>query len=243
MSGISQTEGNPAGTGGANANSTPSEPQSQPSLEDQLAALNTNLNKALTKLDAQDGEIRALKSGKDKAVDRAVGELQPLKETVAKIAKYLNISETEVLKAQRELVLEDLVNERLGSGVQPQSTGQGSSERRGNAVELQIVDELLELPTNDSRVTQLKLDYGNDTNAYKEQAKKLKVQLATGEPTPAEQPLPAGGSITRTKTVSQLEADYQKEAAAILQSKKGDERLRAISALKAKYRGLGLDKI
>ena len=195
MSVLPQTEGNPNGTGGANANSTPSDPKSQPSLEEQLAALRTTLEVTAKKLDAHDGTLRALQSGKDKAVDRAVGELQPLKETVAKIAKHLGISEDAVLKAQRELVLEDLVAERMGGGLQPQSNGQGSPAPRGNAVELQIVDELLELPANDSRVTQLKLDHGSDTNAYKEAAKKLKASLAGTEPTPAEQPLPGGASI------------------------------------------------
>ena len=187
-------EGNQNPAGGSDAKPTPSANSDQP-LEEKLSALNTSLDGVLKKLDAHDGTLRALQSGKDKAVDRAVGAIQPLTETVAKIAKYLNIPEGDVLKAQREMTLDDLVTERMKGSASPVSPASGTAERRGNAAELQIIDDLLELPTNDSRVTQLKLDYGHDTNAYKEQAKALRASLQTqSQPTPAEQLMPEGKS-------------------------------------------------
>lgn len=224
-------EGNPQDLGETEANRSSSEEGSQP-LEAKFAELNTTLSNALKKIEAQDGEIRALKSGKDKAVTRALDEIQPMKETVAKLAQYLNIPEAEVVKAQKAMVLDDLVNERMRGGQQLERPAEGTAERKSSAVEFQIVDELLDLPANDSRVTQLKLDHGNDINAYKEAAKKLKQSLATGNPTPAEQPLPTGNGLPKPD----LMAKYESEKAKI---RRGD--IASLSALQSKYRKEGLN--
>jgi len=45
------------------------------------------------------------------------------------------------------------------------------------------------------------------------------------------------------KSLAQLEANYQKEIAQIAQTKRGEEKLRAIADLKAKYREAGLNKV
>lgn len=227
-------EGNQVSAGGADANPTPSATPDQP-LDVRLAELNSNLDKALKKLDAQAGEINALKSGKDKAVNRAIEEIQPLKETIARLAKYLNIPEADVMKAQRDLILDDLVNERMGSGTLPKPSAEGTVGRAGNAVELQIIDELLELPINDSRVTQLKLAHGNDVNAYKEKAKELKKSLAGGgTPSPAEG-LPVQGTSPRPQGTDALVSDYKKEMYAA-RGKPTD-----LNAIKNKYAKLGVN--
>lgn len=201
-------EGNTQDSGEVEANRQSSEEGSQP-FEAKFAELNTTLSAALKKIEAQDGEIRALKSGKDKAVSRALDEIQPMKETVAKLAQYLNIPEAEVVKAQKAMVLDDLVNERMKGGGQLERPAEGTDERKSSAVEFQIVDELLELPTNDPRVTQLKLDHGKDINAYKEAAKKLKASLKAADPTPAEQPLPQGASRRQADTAA-LESELER---------------------------------
>ena len=230
-------EGNPEDAGGANANSTPSLSQSQP-LEANFAELIAGLQK---KIDAQDGEIRALKSGKDKAVDRVVKSQE---ETLAKLAKYLNVDESQVREAQRQSVLDDLVAERVGR-VPPEQPIQGRVESQGNAVELQVIDQMLDLPANDSRVTELKLKYSGNPVEYGKAALALKGSFNTQPPSPAEQLPPSGGQQPRRvdKTPAQLEADYQNEIATIAQTLRGDEKLRAIANLKVKYREAGLNKI
>lgn len=229
-------EGNQNGEGGSNANSTPSSPGGQP-LEADFTKVIANLQK---KIDAQQGEINALKSGKDKAVDRVIKSQE---ETLARLATYLNVDEKQVREAQRQSVLDDLVAERIGGRSLPEPTPQGRGESSSTAAELQDVDDLLDLPANDSRVTDLKLKYGNDLAAYKAEAKKLKGQITTtNPPSPAEMPLPAGLPPPRRgdKSPEQLQADMTKELTAASQTLRGDQKLRAIAAIKAKYRGEGL---
>ena len=108
------------GEGEANADSSKQPPQS---LEANLAKTIADLQR---KLEAQDGEIRALKSGKDKAVDRLE---KSTGETLAKLAQYLNVDEDQLRKAQRESVLDDLIAERL-VGNQSGSTIRGRVEEQ-----------------------------------------------------------------------------------------------------------------
>lgn len=228
-------EGNPVTDGDTNANSQSSSSQSQP-LEANFAAEIAKLQK---KIDAQDGEIRALKSGKDKAVDRVVKSQE---ETLAKLASYLNVDESQIREAQRQSVLDDLIAERMGKS-QPEPAIQGRVESSGASVELQVIDRMLDLPANDSRVTELKLKYA-DPVEYGKAALALQKSLNTQPPSPAEQLLPEGSNTRKSeKTPAQLEADYQKEMGVIASTKRGDEKLRAIAATKAKYREAGLNKL
>jgi hypothetical protein len=224
-------EGNLAELGGAGANSTPSTTAGQP-LEADLTVAIAKLQKTI---DAQQGEINALKSGKDKAVDRVVKSQE---ETFAKLAKYLNVDESQVREAQRQAVLDDLVSERLG-GRQPASPIGGTVEKQSAAAELQIIDELLELPANDSRVTDLKLKYGSDITAYGREAKKLKESFNQTPATPAEQ-IPPEGRAAVPAGMQQLQDDYLKELSAA--RGKGN---RFGDAIKDKYRkkGLNVDEI
>jgi hypothetical protein len=116
-------EGNPQAGGEPNANSTSSQGQGQP-LEANLAKTIADLQR---KIDAQDGEIRALKSGKDKAVTRVEKSQE---EMLAKLARYLDVDENKVREAQRQSVLDELVTERLG-GSQTASTIQGRVDEQG----------------------------------------------------------------------------------------------------------------
>ena len=175
--------------GGADADPTPS-PTTPQSSEENFADLIANLQR---KIDAQDGEIRALKSGKDKAVDRVVRSNE---EMLAKFAKYLNVDENQIREAQRQSVMDELIEERMGGRNQTGPTLQGSGGGNGSQVELQYIDTALEFPENDSRVTDLKLKYGNDPVAYLREGMKLAQSLKTTSPTPAEQLPPQGGSAS-----------------------------------------------
>jgi hypothetical protein len=53
---------------------------------------------------------------------------------------------------------------------------------------------------------------------------------------------PVKNAAVGEKSLAQLEADYQKDLLAISQTKRGDEKLRAIAELKAKAREAGLNK-
>jgi hypothetical protein len=116
-------EGNLQTGGEPNANSTSSQGQGQP-LEANLAKTIADLQR---KIDSQDGEIRALKSGKDKAVTRVEKSQE---EMLAKLASYLGVDENKVREAQRLSVIDELVSERLG-GSQTASTIQGRVEDQG----------------------------------------------------------------------------------------------------------------
>jgi hypothetical protein len=62
----------------------------------------------------------------------------------------------------------------------------------------QVVDEVLQLPENDSRVTDLKLKHGNDPKAYLSEGLKLLASLGEQpESTPGEQPVLQGRVVTK----------------------------------------------
>jgi hypothetical protein len=229
-------EGNPEDAGGTNANSTPSESQSQP-LEANFSEVVANLQR---KIDAQQGEINALKGGKDGALDRIE---KNQKDTFARIAKYLDVDVEVVRKAQRELALDDLVSERLNNP-QPAQPIAGTVAKQGASAELQVIDQMLDLPANDARVTDLKLKYAGNPVEYGKAALALRGSFNQSSPSPAEQLPPSGGSAPRKseKTPAQLEADYQAEIGKIAQTMRGDQKLKAITDLKARYREAGLEK-
>lgn len=149
-----------------------------------------------------EAKIRAFQSGKDKAVDRAVAEIAPMKDQLARFAEVLGVDPAQVKKAQRTLALDDLADEYL----KPQPADEGTPE--GASAELQDIVAALDLPANDSRVTNLQLKYGGDPAKFVVEAAKLKKELATAqkEPTPAEQPLPSGGSGNAPETEAQMRA-------------------------------------
>lgn len=195
---LNERKGQDAGDADAKPTSSQPDPQSS---EVNFAELIANLQK---KIDAQDGEIRALKSGKDKAVDRVVKSQE---ETLAKLAKYLDIDETKVREAQRQSVLDELVEERIGSKGQPNDASQGSGAAQGNKVELQYIDTALDLPANDSRVTDLKLKHGGDPVTYLREAMTLAQSFKNQtSPTPAEQLPPQGSQPPKADLMKEFEA-------------------------------------
>lgn len=238
-----QLEGNSGDNGGSSANSGSSQTPSQPSgakLADTIAQLQKRVND-------QEGEIRALKGGKDKAVDRAIKSQEA---TLATLAKYLKVDPETLQEAQRQSVLDELVAERMSGSpsAQPiQGRVGGPDESAGvrtvetfSAAEAIAEIETYQLSPNDPGFIDL-LRKGVSRDSVRDYILERKKPQPPTSPAGVTQ-APALNPARGEKTPDQLEADYQKEAGAILQTKTGDERLRAISELKAKYRGLGLDK-
>lgn len=238
-------EGNPATGGDGSATPASSQSQGQP-LEANLAGEIAKLQK---KLDAQDGEIRALKGGKDAAVDRMV---KAQEQTLARLAKYLNVDENQVREAQRQSVLDDLIAERL-SGDPSVPTIQGRVEGADIPAGLRAVEafsaadaiaevERYNLSLNDPSFISLLRDKQLNRDKVKDYILGKVAPQPAASPATVVQP-PAQSRAVGEKSAAQLEADYQKEASAILQTRTGDERIRAISQLKGKYRELGLAKV
>jgi outer membrane murein-binding lipoprotein Lpp len=231
-----QVEGTSA-DGGADANQTPSKAAGKPLGDD----LTSKIDELQRKLDAQAGEINALKSGKDKAVDRVEKSVQS---TIEQLANYLNVSPEQVQKAQREQVLDALVQERMANSPEPAAGGtpaqQGLQVEKYPVAEAIALVEKYQLPTNDPEfITLLRK---NPTEAqvkdYVLQKKAPPKEPDTGDfvQSPLVTPAASGQSL------SQLEAAYQKEMSAIASTLKGNEKVRAITVVKEKYRGLGLAK-
>src|SRR5687767_10106512 len=99
------SEGKPE-DGEQEAKPVSSPPPAQPSTDD--------LPKWAADLQAQ---LRALQSEKDK---RWNTEVAPMKDAVTKIAEKLGIDAGQVQKAQRELALDAIADERLGNQSEPQ---------------------------------------------------------------------------------------------------------------------------
>ena len=221
------TEGNQTANGGAPANAQPSSMGGQPF--EGVAELKATLDKALAKLDAQDGEIRALKSGKDKAVDRLTKDVGPMKETLEKLAKYLGVDEEKIRSAEREMIIDELYAEKFG-GRQPEQPANGMAASQGKAVDASIVKEL-GLDENDPDVAKVLRESGPDP------LKLAKVAVSKAK-TPAPDPsgAPAMGTPPALPTDGQeaLAAAYSKEVASL----RGN--VLAVSQLQAKYRQKGL---
>jgi hypothetical protein len=185
------------------------------------------------------GELETVKriaqGDKDRAVKKVEGELRKLIDEWEQ-AKATGVSADD-FTFRKEMA--DFMAEVRGQRATPTpSAPAGGVVNR----ELQDIDDLLDLPANDPRVTNLHLQYGHDTTAYKAQAKALKASFNQAAPTPAELPATMQGvATTRQPTDTALQTAYEKERDAI--AAKGlprDERVRALSELKMSYAAKGL---
>jgi len=224
-------EGNLPAGGDQGANSEPSQQQGQP-LEELIA-------KALSPLQAQ---IKALQSDKDKAAYRAENLSKANAEEIARLGQIFNKTPDEILAAQRQAILEDVVNERLNPMAQTIQAPAGPVAGVGSG-ELADIDRELDLPINDPRVTQLKLTHGSNPVKYAIEAAKLKGSLNQSPPTPAEQPLPVSTiQPQRQQTPNALQQEYEKQRDEI--AKRGlstENRIEMLTNLKASYRAKGLN--
>jgi hypothetical protein len=138
---------------------------------------------------------RKLQSTKDKRfaqLERTVNEFAPVLERFKGL-----VSDDKLAEIRKDLEFEDLKRRVYGDG---QSSDRQEGNQPDNAASqlTAIIDEMLELPTNDSRVTDLKLKHGNDPKAYLSEGLKLFAKLGEQrESTPAEQPMSPGGGTHR----------------------------------------------
>lgn len=197
-----QTEGKVETGGEQSANPVSSSAQSQPSSGD-LAQTIASLQK---KLDAQDGEIRALKGGKDKAVDRVE---KSNAEMLERFAKYLNVDAATLQDAQRQSVLDDLIAERM-RGPQPEPTPQGSGSGQGAKVELFDLLKQYGLNENDPDVANALSGAKNSVEA--ENAILKVVVKRANKPIPdASASTAAQGKPAQSANLESLTAQYQKD--------------------------------
>ena len=136
---------------------------------------------------------------------------------------------------------------------QPQTTTQPAPVRdnglsRAAAAATEAIAELqrYELDTNDADfIKLLRGQYPNraafDLEVQRHIVSKLKPTKPANPADVVQPPVKSGAS--GEKSPAQLEQEYQKEMSAIAQTKRGDEKLRAIAATKAKYREAGLNKL
>lgn len=139
---------------------------------------------------------KKLQSTKDRRIaqlERTVNEFQPILERFKGI-----VPDAKLAEIQRDLEFEDIKRRVYG---EEQSSGSAAGNQQNNAaVDLAaVVDEVLGLPANDSRVTDLKLKYANNPKEYLSQSLQLLAKLGDQrESTPAEQPIVSGGVHRQT---------------------------------------------
>lgn len=229
--------------GGQNANSEPSNP-GQPLKEPTLSDVNATLQKVLQKLDSHDGTLRALQSGKDKAVTRIEKSNQELYQI---IGQRLGVPIEKVQEAQRQSVLDEMVNERLAGNNSQQQVPPGSGTQPGTqeSFDSASIKQVLGLPSNDPRVAELDRLYGNDPNTYMAKAVELRDQIKTqSAPTPAEMPLASGsGTPSLSDTDGGLQQAYERDRAKLFEQHGAgtDAFIRAHSKLQDDYAEKGLN--
>ena len=182
-------DGNSTPDGDANANSQPSQSESQP-LPEYVKTIRS-------RLDAQDKLIKGTQKGADKQIGQVRDDLKRILEL-----KEQGLDEAEI---KRELWIDSQM-QGTNPPAEPVPAGSGTSKVN---LDFQTVDTALELPLNDSRVTDLKLKFGSDPTAYLREALKLKSTLQTTPPSPAEQLPPAGGGLPSAKGADELIDEYK----------------------------------
>lgn len=172
-------EGNPEGSAGAaeQSSSQASEQKGQPLPDDVMAVVNQIV----------ESKLASFKKGIQKGTDKQIHT-----EINGSIERILELAGEGKNKAQieRELFLDSLAQGREGADAQIAA----DNGKNGNIPDVhKTIDEVLNLPENDSRVTNLKLLYGNDTAAYLKAGLELAAKLAgQTESTPGEQPIAQG---------------------------------------------------
>ena len=170
-------EGNQALVGDEDANPKSSDEQGQPSESD-LKTLIATLTK---RFDAQDGEIRALKGGKDRAVARMENAVNPLLEKL----KEHGVDENKIRSAQRDLVIDELYAAKYGEQ-QPDQAAPGRVAETAGDVEVQAkVLAKFKLDANDPAVSAVLREHGSNSIDFAMHIGELAGKKAS-------QPIPSG---------------------------------------------------
>lgn len=186
-----------------------SEKESQP-LPEYVAAI-------LNRLDAMEKIVKGVQKGTDKQIRNQVN---------GSIERILELAQSGKSKAEieRELWIDSMMQGRSATDAEAVSDKDSKADS-GDTV--RVIDEVLQLPANDSRVTDLKLKFGNDPKEYLSESLKLLARLGAQEEesTPAEQPLPSGKAIQKDenpiKDIDDPKALYRLAAQQIAKETKG----------------------
>lgn len=216
----------------------PSQPAAGVPLEEQVRTLKQEL-------DRTKAMVGSIQSDKDKAAYRAEDLAKVTSQQVLAIAKVLNIDPEKALEAQRQSVLNQMVNERINqSNSQPVAPSGGAEVNTSSGLKLADVDNELGIQPNDPRVTQLKIQYAEDPLRYTIEVAKLSGTINQPSPTPAENPLPERSVATTqtNKSGDALQSEYEAKRDEIARSPQPHPlKLRALTDLKAEYRTKGLN--
>jgi hypothetical protein len=165
------------------------QPSTAPASENESQRLPEYVTTILSRIDAVEKLARGVQKGTDKQIKNQInGSIERILE-LAKEGK----SQKQI---ERELWLDSLMEGRNVADAEPVA----DNDSKANGADMsKVIDEVLQLPANDPRVTKLKLEHGNDTAAYMREALKLAARLAEAndDSTPAEQPLPTGGTARK----------------------------------------------
>lgn len=137
-------------------------------------------------------EVEKLVKGVQKGTDKRIAAMGDSIERVLELAQSGMTRE----QIERELVIDEIMRERKQADPNPVPDKDG----KGISPDLsRIVDEALQLPEDDPRVTDLKAKYGNDPKEYLRKGLELAASLerSQDESTPAEQPIPTGGGAPK----------------------------------------------
>lgn len=198
-------EGKPETPAGEAGQSTP------PASGEQAQPLPVDVAAILKRLDEQDRRIAGVQKGTDKQIRKQV---------TGSIDRILELAKDGKTKAQieRELWIDAHMQEPESAEPEPVPDKDGKGDSPDAST---VIDQVLPLPANDTRVTDLKLKYAKDKNldAYYRGRLELFVKLgAQPEATPAEQPPVQGGAasqkvenpiaeITDTRTLYRMAAE------------------------------------
>lgn len=139
---------------------------------------------------------KKLQSGKDRRIarlEKAVSEFQPVLEKFRGLVPDEKLSEI-----QKDLEFDELKRKVYGDETTREDPPARQQAETPTAEMVKAIDEVLQLPANDPRVTDLKVRYGNDPAAYMKEGAKLLGQIGLQrEPTPAEVPSTTPGAVSR----------------------------------------------
>lgn len=165
---------------GGSGTSTPGASDESQQLPEWAKALAKRVDEAVT-------TVRGVQKGVDKQIVKGVD---------SSIERILELSKAgkSATEIKRELWIDSQIGGSDSVEPSPAVSDKGAAVEDDKAL-YKAVDDLLQLPANDSRVTQLKLDHGKDFEKYRSEAFKLALKLHAGqeEATPGEQPVASGG--------------------------------------------------
>lgn len=220
MSTEAQPEGNLSANGEQEAKPASSGGNGQPSA--------TEISELIKRLDALEHQTSSLQSVKDKAVDRYKKEVvEPLQDSFAKFAKYLNVDPETATKAQRAMVMDEIVNERL-NGFQTAKSPDGTVRSAVNPVDTAAILKKVGIDENSPEAIQFMRSQFDNPDQAELEAYRMK-NRPQPSPTP-ETKSALKGNPPRPDSVEEKLNNYKKEVIAA----RGNRA--AIQSIKQKYK-------